>query len=37
MNPGVSTTAISGSPNESHRFTNRAAFSDASASSTPPR
>ena len=37
MNPGVSTTAISGSPNESQKLTNRAAFSEPSASSTPPR
>ena len=37
MNPGVSTTAISGSPNESQNATKRAAFSEPSASSTPPR
>ena len=37
MNPGVSTTAISGSPNASQNRTNRAAFSELSASSTPPR
>ena len=37
MNPGVSTTAISGSPNESQKPTKRAAFSEPAASSTPPR
>ena len=37
MNPGVSTIAINGSPNESQKLTNRAAFSEPSASSTPPR
>ena len=37
MNPGVSTTAISGTPNELQKLTNRAAFSEPSASSTPPR
>ena len=37
MKPGVSTTATSGSPNASQKRTNRAAFSELSASSTPPR
>ena len=37
MYPGVSTSTSSGIPNASHLETNRAPFSDAAASSTPPR
>ena len=37
MKPGVSTSTSSGSPNELHLRTNRAAFCAALASSTPPR